>query len=156
MKHLKLKYITFLIAISFVLISCNSTKTAAFDPYSYQKTIEIKVEAAKLINKATTPYMIRKEEIESLLLNIEKLTQYEKSKLNNEITFAMWKILNNKEKNLLAGFFKRWETKGILSPAFIEESKKQVLNALDLLIQYEVKKDKESKDALLNLISSNT
>ncbi|MCV9926353.1 hypothetical protein OIU83_01715 [Flavobacterium sp. LS1R49] len=156
MKHLKLKYITFLIGISFAIISCNSTKTTAFDPYSYQKTIEIKVEATKLMNKGITPYTTHKEEVEALLLNIEKLTQYEKSKLNNEITFAMWKILNNKEKNLLAGFFKRWKTKGILSPAFIEESKKQVLNALDLLIQYEVKKDKESKDALLDLINSNT
>lgn len=156
MKHLKLKYITFLIGISFALISCNSTKTAVFDPYSYQKTIDIKVEVSKLLNKATTPYTNHKEEVENLLLDIEKLAEYEKNKPNNEITFAMWKILNDEQKNLLAGFFKRWETKGVFSPAFVEESRKQILDALDLLIQYEIKKDKESKDALLDLINSNT
>lgn len=156
MKHLKLKYITFLIGISFALISCNSTKTAAFDPYSYQKTIDLKIEASKLISKATMSYTTHKEEVENLLLDIEKLAEYEKNKPNNEISFAIWKILNDEQKNLLAGFFKRWETKEVLSPAFVEESRKQILDALDLLIQYEIKKDKESKDAILDLINSNT
>jgi hypothetical protein len=156
MKNLKLKNITFLIAVSFAIASCTSTKTALFDQYSYQKTTELKVETVQLMDKATEPYTIHKEEVETLLLNIEKLAEYEKNKPNNEITFEMWKILNDKEKNLLAGFFKRWETKGIISPVFLEESKKQVLDALDLLIQYEIKKDKESKDALLDLINSNT
>ncbi|MFZ0596462.1 MAG: hypothetical protein WAM46_05725 [Flavobacterium sp.] len=156
MKHLKLKPLALLIVFSFAISSCTSTRTALFDQYSYEKTIELKVEATKLINKATTPYDSHKEEIENLFLNIEKLIKYEKNKPNNEITFEMWKILTDKEKNLLAGLFKRWQTKGILSPVFLDESKKQVLDALDLLIQYESKKDKESKDALLELINLNT
>lgn len=152
----QLKHLTLLIALFFAITSCTSTKTALFDHYSYQKTTELKVETSKLMNKAITSYSTHKEEVESLMLNIEKLSEYEKNKPNNEITFAMWKLLTNKEKNLLAGFFKRWETKGIVSPAFLEESKKQVLDALDLLIQYEIKKDRESKDALLDLINGNT
>ncbi|MBF7093528.1 hypothetical protein IUY40_18505 [Flavobacterium sp. ALJ2] len=154
MKHLK--YLTLLIALSFSISSCTSTKTALFDHYSYQKTTELKVETSKLMSKATASYSSHKEEVESLMFHIEKLSEYEKNKPNNEITFAMWKLLTNKEKNLLAGFFKRWETKGIVSQAFLEESKKQVLDALDLLIQYEIKKDRESKDALLDLINGNT
>jgi hypothetical protein len=156
MKHLKLKSLALLITVSFAISSCTSTRTALFDQYSYEKTIELKVEATKLMSKATTPYNSHKEEVETLLLNIEKLSEYEKNKPNNEITFEMWKLLNDKEKNLLSGFFKRWETKGILSPVFLDESKKQVLDALDLLIQYESKKDKESRDALLELINLNT
>lgn len=152
----QLKHLTLLIALFFAITSCTSTKTALFDHYSYQKTTELKVETSKLMNKAITSYSTHKEEVESLMLNIEKLSEYEKNKPNNEITFAMWKLLTNKEKNLLAGFFKRWETKGIVSKAFLEESKKQVLDALDLLIQYEIKKDRESKDALLDLINGNT
>jgi hypothetical protein len=155
MNHLKLKLATLSIAMSFAMTSCVSTKTALFDQYSYQKTTELKVETANLMTKAATPYASHKEEVETLLLNIEKLTEYEKNKPNNEITFAMWKVLNDKEKNLLAGFFKRWEKKGILSPIFLDESKKQVLGTLDLLIQYEIKKDKESKDSLLDLINLN-
>ncbi len=156
MKLSKLKLASFLIFLSFTITSCISTKTALYDQYSYQKTTELKVETIKLMNVANEPYNLHKEEVENLLLDLDKLAEYEKNKPNNEITFAMWKILNDKEKNLLAGFFKRWETKGILSQAFLEESKKQVLDALDLLIQYEIKKDKESKDELLNLINLNT
>ena len=155
MKQLKLKLVPFLIAISLAVVSCTSTRTALFDQYSYQKTTELKIETAKLMDKAVTPYASNKTEAESLLLNIEKLAEYEKSKPNNEITFAMWKILTDKEKNLLSGFFKRWETKGTLTLTFVAESKKQLMDALDLLIQYESKKDKESKDALLDLINFN-
>jgi len=154
MKHLKL--ITLLIAFSFIIISCDSTRTALFDPYSYQKTTEIKIETTRIMDKATTPYQNQKQEVETLLFEIEKLVEYEKNKPNNEITFAMWQVLNDKEKNLLAGFFKRWKTQEILSPYFVDESKKQILNAFDLLIQYEINKDKESKEQLLELINLNS
>ncbi len=154
MKYLKL--IAYLIAFSFISTSCDSTRTALFDPYSYQKTTEIKVEAIKIMDKATTPYQNHKQEVEALFLEIEKLIEYEKNKPNNEITFAMWQVFDDKEKNLLAGFFKRWDSKEILSPDFIDESKKQILIAFDLLIQYEIKKDKESKEQLLELINLNS
>lgn len=154
MKHLK--HLLFLIAVSFTITSCNSTRTALFDQYSYEKTIELKVETDQLISKATTPYSANQEEIEKLFLNLEKLVEYEKNKPNNEITFEMLKMLNDKDKNLLAGFFKHWETKGVASKSFLEESKKQILEAFDLLIQYEIKKDKQSKEALLDLINLNT
>ncbi|MFB9079002.1 hypothetical protein ACFFLS_10110 [Flavobacterium procerum] len=156
MKYSKLKLSLFLIAVSFLITSCESTKTALFDQYSYQKTTEIKVQTAKIMDKAVTPYQDHKLEVEELLFEIEKLAEYEKNKPNNQITFAMWQVLNDKEKNLLAGFFKRWQTKGILSPYFIDESKKQILSALDLLIQYEIKKDKESKEQLLELLNLNS
>lgn len=156
MKDLKLKHFLFFIAISLAFTSCNSTKTALFDQYSYEKTIELKVETNQLITKASTPYNNNKEEIEKLFLNLEKLVEYEKNKPNNEITFEMLKMLKDKDKNLLAGFFKRWKTKGVTSKSFLEESKKQILEAFDLLIQYEIKKDKQSKEALLDLINLNT
>lgn len=151
MKNIKT---TILVLFLLSLVSCTLTKTALFDQYSYQKTTELKVETSNLIDKATTSYSANKVQIDKLLLDVEKLVEYEKNKPNNEITFAMWTILNDKEKNLLAGFFKRWEEKDKLSVTFSQEAKKQVLEAFDLLIQYEVKKDKESANLLLNLINS--
>jgi hypothetical protein len=155
MKTLKLKLV-FLIATCFtLLVSCTATRTALYDQYSYQKTTALKVEADALMQKATTPYTTHVLAVEALLLEVAKITEYEKNKPNNEITYAMWKVLSDKEKNLLAGFFKRWEQKEKFSPIFLEESKKQVLDAMDLLIQYESKKDKKSEDSLLNLINLN-
>ncbi|WP_298137373.1 hypothetical protein [Flavobacterium sp.] len=144
----------FLIILMVVLSSCMATKTALFDHYSYQKTTEIKVETSNLMDKSSTSYTDNKIAIEKLLLEVQKLIEYEKNKPNNEITFAMWTILNDKEKNLLAGFFSRWQEKEKLSPAFAIEAKKQTMEALDLLIQYEVKKDKESANLLLDLIKT--
>lgn len=138
-----------------LMTSCDTLKTAVYDQYSYQKSIEIKVEASSLMDKAITPYADNKEEIEALNKEIQKIVEYEKNKPNNEITYAMWKILSNKEKNLLAGFFKRWEEKGQMSQFFVTEAKAQVLEAMDLLIQYEGKKDKVAKDRLLDIITSN-
>lgn len=154
MKKLRNK-IALMLLLAFATISCESTRTAVFDQYSYQKTTELKVETSKLMDKATTPYSKNLAEVEALFLNIEKLAEYEKNKPDNQITFAMWTILTDQEKNLLGGFFKRWKEKETLTQTFLEESKKQVLEAMDLLIQYEIKKDKQSKDSLLDLISKN-
>ena len=152
MKTLKIN----IILLTMVLVtSCQSLKTTIFDQYSYQKTTELKVETLSVMGNATTMYKNQEEIVKKLLLDIEKLKEYEKNKPNNEITFAMWTIFTDKEKNLVGGFFKLWEEKQTLSPVFIEESKKQITKAFDLLIQYEIKKDKVSKDNLLALISQN-
>ena len=150
-----LKSLSFPLLFFMLFFSCQSIKTALYDQYSYQQTTALKVEASNVMDKATNPYSDNKEVVQKLLLDIDKLVEYEKNKPNNEITFAMWKILTDKEKNLLAGFFKRWEEKGSFSPVFLQEAKKQVTDALDLLIQYEVKKDKQSKDNLVDLINLN-
>ena len=150
-----LKHTIAVLLLSSLLFSCNSLKTAVYDQYSYQKTIEIKVEAENLINKASTPYQDHLQDIGELGLEIQKIIEYEKNKPNNEITFAMWQILADKDKNLLVGFFKRWKDKGQLNAIFVEEAKAQIMQAMDLLIQYEGKKDKETKDKLLDLISNN-
>ena len=148
-----MKSITIMFVLCLTLLSCQSTRTALYDQYSYQQTTAIKAETAMMMDKATSPYGEHQAEVEKLLLEVNQLVEYEKNKPNNEVTYAMWQTLTNKEKNLLAGFFKRWQEKGSFSPMFLEESKKQVMEALDLLIQYEIRKDKESKNSLLNLIS---
>lgn len=154
---LKIKLNTFYLLSLLVLslTSCEALKTAPYDQYSYQKTIEIKVDASRLMDKAVTPYEGHLEEIEALFIEVEKMMEYEKNKPNNEITYAMWQILSDDEKNLLAGFFKRWKEQGSFSAAFLTESKAQVMEAMDILIQYEGRKDPESKNKLMNIITGN-
>ena len=135
--------------------SCAAIRTAPFDQYSYQKAVEIKVEASQLMDKATTPYQEHAEEIEELLLDAQKMVVYEQNKPNNGISYEMWKLLADADKNLLAGFFKRWNEQGQFSTVFLGEAKPQVLEAMDILIQYEGKKDKESENSLMNLIRAN-
>lgn len=152
MKHLKYILVTLLFGSLF--LSCNSLKTAVYDQYSYQKTIEIKVEAENLMDKAISPYSDHLQDIGELGMEIKKIMEYEKNKPNNEITYAMWQVLADKDKNLLVGFFKRWKDKGQLNAFFVEEAKVQIMQAMDLLIKYEGKKDKETKGKLLDLIAN--
>ena len=151
MKHIK--HIALILLFSSILTSCSSLKTAIYDQYSYQKSIEIKIEASSLIDKAATPYSDHLKDIDELGLEIQKILEYEKNKPDNEITYGMWHVLADKDKNLLVGFFKRWKEKETLKPFFIEEAKVQIMEAMDLLIKYEAKKDKETKDKLLQLLT---
>ncbi|CAM4165257.1 MULTISPECIES: hypothetical protein [Flavobacterium] len=150
MKTLKIKL---LLLTMIAIASCQSLKTALFDHYSYQKTTAVKVETLLLMDKSAFAYETQKENIEKLLLEIDQLKEYEKNKPNNEITYEMWNVLTDKEKNLIGGYFKFWKEKQTLSPQFTAEAKKQISEALDLLIQYEVKKDRTSKDNLLEIIT---
>ena len=156
MKHIiYLKQMVVVLLVSITFASCASLRTASFDQHSYQKAVEIKVEASRLMDLSVTPFINHADAVQQLRREIATIVEYEKNKPNNEITYAMWQLLSDEEKNLLSGFFKRWESKGQLQAFFVAEAKPQVLEALDLLIQYEGKKDPAAKDRLLQLISTN-
>ncbi len=152
MKKLQILYVV--IVTSLLSISCESTKTATFDQYSYQKATEIKVESNHLIDKATNPYKNYETEVEELLSELDKIMEYEKNKPYNDVSLQMWKILSDEERNLLAGFLKRWKEKGQMSAVFVNEAKSQVMEAIDLIIKYESSKDKQSKEQLMSLINN--
>ena len=144
-----------LVFITAFLSSCSILKTAPYDQYSFQKTIELKIDANQLIEKAEGSYQENINEIEELHNEIAKIVEYEKYKPNNEITYKMWLLLADQDKNLLAGFLKRWKEKGKLSPFFITEAKGQITEAFNLLLEYESKKEPATKNKLLELLSNN-
>ena len=83
------------------------------------------------------------------------MVEYEKNKPDNEVSYAMWNVMANKDKNLLAGFFKRWKDKSQLSSIFIGEAKIQVAEALDLIVKYEAQKNKTNENNILGFLSNN-
>lgn len=153
MKNIQ-QFITFSL-LALLLTQCKSLQTAPFDQYVYQKTVEIKVLSESLIDASTTPYNDHIQEIGKLLNDLKIITEYEQNRPNNEITTAMWKLLTDTEKHLLLGFFKRWQEKGQLSAVFAQEAKEQITQAFELLMQYELAKDKASEENLLNFINVN-
>ena len=152
MKKLHLFYFTI---FSVFFISCDSIRTATFDQYSYQKATEIKVETNQLLDNAIYPYEDYEGDIKDLKSELDKIIEYEKNKPYNDISLKMWKILSDEERNLLAGFLRRWEEEEQMSRVFVDEAKSQILEAIDIIIKYESNKDQESKDDLMNLIMSN-
>lgn len=146
-------YAVYLSALAFLLVtSCASLRTAAFDQYSYQKGTEIKVDATRLMDKATMSYDSQTAAIENLQSELDKMVEYEKNKPDNTISYAMWKMIANPDKNFIAGFLKRWKDKGTLSTFFINEAKGQTVEALDLILKYEGKKDPAAEKRLQGML----
>ncbi|KAB8155371.1 hypothetical protein EZY14_005650 [Kordia sp. TARA_039_SRF] len=146
-------YATYVSALAFLLLtSCASLRTAAFDQYSYQKGTEIKVDAQRIMDKATMSYESQLEAIENFQAELDKMVEYEKNKPDNQISYAMWKMMANPEKNFIAGFLKRWKDQGTLSSFFITEAKGQVVEALDMILQYEGKKDPAAEKRLKTML----
>jgi hypothetical protein len=139
----------------FLFGSCSGIKTAPYDQYSYQKAVEIKVDASRLMDKATTPYEEHTQEADNLLTEMEKMVVYKLNRPNNEISYRMWQLQSDADKNLLAGFLKKWNEKGKFSQAFLDEAKPQVMEAMNILIQYEGRKDKQAESSLMDLILAN-
>ena len=147
---MKTRYYTAYICAFLLLLltSCDSLRTAAFDQYSYQKGTEIKVDAMRLMDKATMSYESQKVAVENFETELDKMVEYEKNKPNNQISYAMWKMIANPDKNFAAGFIKRWKSEGQLSSFFVTEAKGQVEEALNLILEYEGKKDPAAENKL--------
>ena len=93
-------YAVYLSALAFLLVtSCASLRTAAFDQYSYQKGTEIKVDASRLMDKATMSYDSQKAAIENLQAELEKMVEYEKNKPDNKFSRQKYKNLSNNANN---------------------------------------------------------
>lgn len=143
-----------LLFCSVLVTSCNSIKTAIFDQYSYQQDVSLKIETKVLLQHATEDYAPYQAQVESLLVEMEKMEEYEKNKPDNDISFQMWQLMTDTDKNSVAGLFKRWKEKGQLSTTFNTEASQQIMEAFDALIQYEVSKDKEKANILLDIIKT--
>lgn len=138
-----------------MLSACNGIKTAIYDQYSYQQEVTLKVATKSILDQATNPYEDYKNEVSVLLLEMEKMEEYEKNKPHNELSYQMWQLMTDTEKNNVAGLFKYWEEKGQLSPVFLSEATDQVMETFDVLIQYEVSKDKKREHVLLEFLANN-
>ncbi|WP_375587728.1 hypothetical protein [Flagellimonas aurea] len=155
MKTMSIRNILIVGQALLLLSSCTALKTAPYDQYSFQKAVEIKVEASNLMKKATNPFSSYEEEVEELQLELEKMVVYEANKPNNGISYEMWKLLADQDKNLLAGLLKRWEEQEKLGQVFLNEAQSQVTEAIDMIIRYEGKKDKESESGIMQFILDN-
>lgn len=148
------RYFLVFLCLTILTSACTPSKAASFDQFTYQKTIEIKIQSESLLQKSHTPYKDHLKEIGTLLNNLSFILEYEKNRPHNEISYAMWKLLSDKDKNLLVGFLNYWKQQQQLSPVFIQEAQNQIQEAFDLLIEYEIKKNKTTKENVFNFINA--
>jgi hypothetical protein len=125
--------------ILFGFSSCETTanflSSTQFSQAAYDTDKELKDESLALIDKAKhrTRYSKVARKAEALMQKIDNTIAAEKGRTKNAPTVAQWETV----KSQLNQFFGLWKTKGALSPAFVDESKKQVSGLFETLVRTE-------------------
>ena len=131
-----------LIVLPFLFLIVGCKTMSVFDQHAYIQTTSVKVDALSIMDIASEDYFSHQQEVKQVIINIDKVYEYERNRKNNEITIQLWDKLRDTSGHLFGGFIKRWKTEGKLRPVFIQESKKQVGEAFDIIAQLESKKIK--------------
>lgn len=137
-----MKYICFLFIILFIG-SCTSVST--FNQHAYEKTTAVKVDALTLMSIATEDYSSHLSEIKGVLVALDKVYEYEKNRPKNTYTIKLWDKLLDTSGHLFGGFIIKWRHEQKMNSYFINESKKQVGEAFDVIAQLESKKTNPKK-----------
>lgn len=143
-----------LLLLCLLVLELSCASTALFDQYSFDKTIDAKIESLSLMKKAVDEFDIHQEVVEEHFEELEKIYEYDKRRTNNILTTKMWEILLNEDNNLFAGFIKRWRENGPQNQVFVEEASKQIEEAFDLLLDFESAKNKEEINSVGLLINT--
>ncbi len=123
--------------LSLLVAGCTLQVRSNFNEFAFQQTTALKVDTIFLLDKANEPYQNHVEEINELKRNLLKAYEYAKGREDNDIIVKMWQIFIDPKRHLVGRFLKRWEEKKTLSDLFIEESKKSIIEAFDLIIGIE-------------------
>jgi hypothetical protein len=125
-----------LLCFGLLLSSC-SPSIAPFSHAAYEIAVDLKVDALKLMNEAEWPYSDFDKKVTALLVRTEKAYEFAAGRPKNDHSTEQWRRMNDPERNLLTGFFKRWEEEGALSRPFIVEAKTIISRSFDAIIGLE-------------------
>jgi len=118
-----------------------------FSQNAYDTDQQLKDQSLALIDKAKdrTAYSTVADDVTALMQKIDATIAAEKLRTKNTPTVGQWQTIQSQ----LGHFFDLWKRKGALSPAFVDESKKQVSSLFDTLIATEG--DKRARGGAANV-----
>jgi hypothetical protein len=120
-----------------VLITSGCASISTYDQIAYEKQTSCLADILKLLDKSTTAYDNNLDQIQAVVLNVERAYEYDRSRPLNKITIAQWDLVRDPNRNTFAGFLKLWKEKGRLSVTYVTEKKKQIAVAFDQITQLE-------------------
>ena len=123
-----------------LLLTTVFTGCASISPYNakaYEQATSIKATALITMTKAQNPYQESANEIEDLILEMDRAYEYAKGRPKNSESIRQWEIMKDPEQKLLGGFIQEWKTKQKLNTTYVELKKKQVGLGFDQIIELE-------------------
>src|SRR6266481_8860408 len=132
---LSLAGFSFLFGFSSCETATNLASSTHFSQNAYDTDKQLKDQSLALIDKAKdrAPYSSVAADVAALMQKIDSAIGAEKVRTKNAPTVAQWQTIRSQ----LSHFFDLWKTKGTLSPALVDEGKKQVSTLFDTLIATE-------------------
>lgn len=134
--HVFTCYATVLLTLTILAVGC-APKIAPFSETAYLQAVELKVISLQLIEQADQPFDEFRDEVNALRFELRKALEFAKGRPHNEYSIGQWEIMADPERNMLAGFLKRWEETGSMSPVFIEEAIINIAAGFDTIIGLE-------------------
>lgn len=120
-----------------LLFSACSPSIAPYSGHAYELAVDLKVDGLRLMDKAELPYAEFKPKVEALQLRMDKAYEFAAGRPKNDHSTEQWKLMNNRDGFLMAGFLQRWESESTLSSSFIREAKEIISLAFDSIIGLE-------------------
>ena len=111
------------------------TTSTEFSQSALNTDTQLKAASLALIDRAKNkaPYTGVATDVDALMAKVDGAIAAEQKRTKNAPTIAQWK----KVKEQLTSLFALWKSKGTLSPAFVDNARKQVGNLFDILINTE-------------------
>lgn len=119
-----------------IVISC-APLVSQYSDSAYRQAVELKVVSLDLIEHATQPYAAYDDEVKVLRLELRKAYEFSKGRPDNEFSTQQWDIMIDPERNMLGGFLRRWEERGSMSEAFVNEASQNIAAGFDTIIGLE-------------------
>jgi hypothetical protein len=120
-----------------LFITACQNMQALYSEQAYQQAVTLKVESLNLMDKATESYDLHKEEVGELKIALQKAHEYAKGRPQNTESTRQWEIMIDPEGSLLGGFLRMWEEKGQIPSAMVEETKGNIEEGFDIIMELE-------------------
>lgn len=114
-----------------------SPAIAPYSPIAFEKAVDMKVDALRLMQQAEEPASGFERKIDNLKRDLDRAWEFAKGRPHNEHSARQWELMRDPKAHLLGGFLSRWETEGSLGPVFIAESQRLISLAFDAIIGLE-------------------
>lgn len=125
-----------LAGLSPFLLGC----VATFDAASYKNAVDLKYETLAMIDKGAGRYAAHRSQAEALAAKLDAAYAESAKIANNQAAEAQWKLIVDPAGSSAGAALQTWKTKGVLTPAYRAEKKRQVARHFDFVICLESSK----------------
>jgi hypothetical protein len=116
-----------------------------FNERAYEIATAAKVDALAVVSMGTEPFSSHAADVQALKLEIDKAYEYAKGRPHNDEATQQWAIIRDPTRNSLGGFLRRWQERGTLDAAFVDEAQGLIADGFDAVIELESGKRKQSE-----------